>query len=954
MKRNLQYAAIAFAAIAFAFAAFSCGGQPAPLASPEPTAAPSPEPTPSPTPSPTPAPTPTPVPDLFSLVGSGDYEGVKEMLRSRADVNALDAKGDAPLHIAAAMGIAEIVEYLLSVGAKPELENRRGETAILVAVKASKPSAAAALARRGAKVFRADPSGASAASIAFSSGDQALAMSLISEISVIERSPSGETLLHLASRSQSPALVEACLAAGSPINAATAKGRLAIDEALAAPASLAAARVAEILVRKGSSLTNGDFSYFFRAVKASDYTIRFEDGSTPLHEAVKRGHSGFAELMLDGGAQVNTKNSAGSAPLHEAFRNGDVGMARLLLARGADPNAVDANGNSCLHIAMPAESRKAGIELLLASGASVALKDNFGNTALHVAVSLGIEPELVGLLVKAGADVNARNKEGNTSLYIACARKSLASVAILLANSGDIFAANNQGDSPLLVSLKAGADSVKAIIDEKTVLQRNNDGDTPLHICVAALPRVELATIMIDKGADVNARNKKGDTPLHSAVRLRLKEVGELLLAKGADIFAANTAGEQPLYLALMDSAKPVDWLFTSNTISARDGMGNGPLHYVAAWDMAPAVEYLVGRGAPLEARNSNGETALFEAVKADRVASAKALIDAGASLEARDGLGNTVLHASVQWNAPRAASLLLLRGMDPDARNFSGKTALHESARRGRAAMVQLLLDKKANPNARDATGTTPLIEAIRNSRPDIAARLLENGAKAQARTDDGTSPLIAAVELRAQEIIGLLVSKGSSILEKNRQGNSPYSIALTQGKAALAGLIDKRNVNAVDEAGRSLLHLAIMGKADAAALDLLYEFGAEADTRDLNGDSPLHEAIRSGFKEAVTGLLKHGADIFASNKDADSPVIIALRKGLDMLESLVQGDTVARRDILGNGMLHYAASFGTKEMIELLLKAGAEKGTRNLAGETPFDIAEKKGRKDIAALLR
>ena len=52
----------------------------------------------------------------------------------------------------------------------------------------------------------------------------------------------------------------------------------------------------------------------------------------------------MARLLLDAGADVNSRAEGGSTALHSAAQNGDVELARVLLERGADPGLADDEG----------------------------------------------------------------------------------------------------------------------------------------------------------------------------------------------------------------------------------------------------------------------------------------------------------------------------------------------------------------------------------------------------------------------------------------------------------------------------------------------------------------------------------------------------------------------------------------------------------------------------------
>ena len=71
----------------------------------------------------------------------------------------------------------------------------------------------------------------------------------------------------------------------------------------------------------------------------ADVNAKDEDGETPLHYTVYKGHKEIAELLIEKGADVDAGNSFGSTPLHNAAIDGHTEIVELLIAKGADVNA---------------------------------------------------------------------------------------------------------------------------------------------------------------------------------------------------------------------------------------------------------------------------------------------------------------------------------------------------------------------------------------------------------------------------------------------------------------------------------------------------------------------------------------------------------------------------------------------------------------------------------------
>ena len=130
----------------------------------------------------------------------------------------------------------------------------------------------------------------------------------------------------------------------------------------------------------------------------------FSYGET-IHDYARNGDVVGIALALNAGADVNDYNGL-STPLSDAVRKGHYAAARLLITRGADVNIPTRYYGEPIIIAAY-KSRADLIELLLKNGA---IPDSVldGEPVLHVAIKLGCFA-CVKTLIEAGADVNMRS-----------------------------------------------------------------------------------------------------------------------------------------------------------------------------------------------------------------------------------------------------------------------------------------------------------------------------------------------------------------------------------------------------------------------------------------------------------------------------------------------------------------------------------------------------------------
>ena len=148
--------------------------------------------------------------------------------------------------------------------------------------------------------------------------------------------------------------------------------------------------------------------------RGAEVDSREDRGTTPLLSAAWRGHLDLVDLFLEAGADVNARDSDGGVPLHRvpwsSYRGFEIGSR--LLASGADPNASTESGFGPLHQAA-LERYPEGVSTLLAAGADPNGKRSYGLSALHIATAANC-PEVVSLLVEAGADTTWKHPEVGT------------------------------------------------------------------------------------------------------------------------------------------------------------------------------------------------------------------------------------------------------------------------------------------------------------------------------------------------------------------------------------------------------------------------------------------------------------------------------------------------------------------------------------------------------------
>ncbi len=140
-------------------------------------------------------------------------------------------------------------------------------------------------------------------------------------------------------------------------------------------------------------------------------------------------------------------------------------------------------------------------------------------------------------------------------------------IAIVFVASGAIAGEKGSSEDTLKQFFDSQKTPVETIADNpaamkdyvssaKDVNARYKNGNTLLHYA-ANRGYLDVAALLLKKGADINARDKDGRTPLHEAMAYRRYDVARFLVENGADMSMKNKDGETPLIsIVFMDDRK--------------------------------------------------------------------------------------------------------------------------------------------------------------------------------------------------------------------------------------------------------------------------------------------------------------------------------------------------------------------------------------------------------------
>ena len=394
--------------------------------------------------------------------------------------------------------------------------------------------------------------------------------------------------------------------------------------------------------------------------RGADVTAAEADGTTPLHWAAHANEPAIVELLLDAGADASVANRYGVRPISLASINGNAVIAEQLLDAGADPNTTAAEGETALMTAARTGSHEL-VELLLDRGADVNAAETWrGQTALMWAAAEG-HSRLIPTMLSYGADVSSRSEKGWTPLLFAVRQGHIGVVQTLLEAGVDV-----EESLPVREETRRGGTSA-----ERAATGLN------AFLLAAANAHYELASLLIDRGADVNVA-PRGWTALHQVSWVRKAGVAgsnnpapkgsgsmtslefvRKLVEEGADVNALVTR-RPPAGITRLNFIGGTPFLLAARTGDADlmrllAELGADPLRPNEDNTTPIMVASGVGTSAPGE--DPGTEPEVFEAVQV--------ALELGGNVNDIDDNGETVMHGAAYKHLPSVVELLVESGAD-------------------------------------------------------------------------------------------------------------------------------------------------------------------------------------------------------------------------------------------------------------------------------------------------
>ena len=429
-------------------------------------------------------------------------------------------------------------------------------------------------------------------------------------------------------------------------------------------------------------------------------------------------------------------------------------------------------------------------------------EDSEGSTLLHLAADTG-HLEVIKLAVHSGASLTVKNKARLTPPQLA-ARRMESSSKLTKPTTSELFTACTASDMAQLKIL---------LCHNAGVNDKRDSGQTPLHFASKS-GQTDVAALLIDLGADVNATDRLKQTPLHAACTEEHLDTAKLLLQRGAAVNARDIKGIDTI--PMQHSANV--------SISGPNGMT--ALHLACKEGGADFVELLLRHDADVNIANANGATALHLACYKGYADVVELLLQHNADVNISVPYSVTSLHLASDKGHADVVELLLQHGADVKISGQNGLTPLHCACNKGHADVVEFLLQHSTDVNISGPYGTTPLHHACGRGHAHVVELILQHNADMNISVPDSMTPLHLACYEGHADVVELLLQHSADVNISGPDGMTPLNYACNNGHADVVKLLLRHN--------------------------------ADVNISRLDGVTPLHMARCSGYTNVVHLLLQ------------------------------------------------------------------------------------------------
>lgn len=436
-------------------------------------------------------------------------------------------------------------------------------------------------------------------------------------------------------------------------------------------------------------------------------------------------------------------------------------------------------------------------------------------------------------------------------------------------------------------------------------------------------------------------------------------------------------------------------------------------LHRACGFGQFQIVKYLVLKGADVSIKQNQGATCFQIACQEGKLDVVRFLVEnseAKSQINQTDNEGNTALLLAAKKNQLSTMKYLISKGANFEVSNFEGRNAVWFGCCFGHFDMIQYLISLGCDDEQPDSSGTTPLQLLIQENYFDILKFIIENGAYSRKlqnnnshnnnvyefddeEEEEGHNEKIALLQFAVQEnrleILKYLISikfvshwnfeTGQSLVwiacehehfeiveylvghlkfdfeTENSFKQSPLLLIVEKGNfKILKYLLQQKHIS---EKGKSTFQYPtrpLLKAIEKSNFPMVKFFVEKLGIDFSQEDKFLFAASTTGNLDILKYLIDVvGCDIRKTNGFGQTSLLESCRLGQLKIVKYFVEDFGLRSgyelDFHRNSAIYYCAANNQLELLKYLVSLGFDFVSRNLSGESPFDVSCSSGNLEI-----
>ncbi|KAJ1535552.1 hypothetical protein HK096_002381 [Nowakowskiella sp. JEL0078] len=432
----------------------------------------------------------------------------------------------------------------------------------------------------------------------------------------------------------------------------------------------------------------------------------------------------------------------------------------------------------------------------------------------------------------------------------------------------------------------------------------------PLHRATE-MGNLPIIRELLKKGFNIEGENDDGYRPLHIAIQKDQCEIVEALIEFGVDVDSKSQNGERPIHIALQNGSLEILELLLNFGANTNYKNSDGDTALLVALKMV------------VENQKSDNETEENEEEEEENESDAENEGNEEEEEEESDPVEETHTEKAIRFR--QILEILFTHNVDSSLENDEGISAMHIAVEANSADLMELLMENNVAIDMKNKERLTPLHQAVQYKAVHSVEALVKKVADINALDKKRYSPLHFAASSGNLEIVVLLCENKADINAETASKETPLSLAALDGNIEIMEYLLKNGADVNGSYSRPIIQAAVGGHKEA--INLLYEFKADVNATDLEGNTALHKCNDNNKEEIVQLLIDLGANVNAISKSGIPPFFTVIQANLEIF--VRNGADLKIKSNSGQTVLDYVCEEESLDACKVLIEAGANVNT-------------------------